>query len=74
LSETGVRFGWRDAFPPSAVFFGAAGTSELAVTFFLTPETDPGAGPEPEKVTHKKGDVKNKNKARTKENKSSERE
>lgn len=29
LLETGVRFGWREAFPPTAVFAGAAGTSEL---------------------------------------------
>lgn len=57
LSETGVRLGCRDAFPPSAVFLGAAGTSELAVTFFLPPETDPGAGPEPEKI-HKKESVR----------------
>lgn len=48
LSETGVRFGWSDAFPPSAMFFGAAGTSELAVTFLLPPAPDPCAGPEPE--------------------------
>lgn len=49
LSETGVRFGCKDAFPPAAVFFGAAGTSELAVIFFLPPETDPDVGPEPNK-------------------------
>lgn len=48
LSDTGVRLGWSDAFPPSAMFFGAAGTSELAVTFLFPPETDPCAGPEPE--------------------------
>lgn len=50
LSETGVRFGCKDAFPPSAVFFGAAGTSELAVTFFSPPATDPDLGPVPEEI------------------------
>lgn len=28
LSETGVRFGWRVALPPTAVFWGGAGTLE----------------------------------------------
>lgn len=41
LSETGVRFGKRDAFPPTAVLLGGAGTSELnldlAMKLSMTP-------------------------------------
>lgn len=39
LSETGVRFGWREAVPPTAVFLGGAGTSELdlELRFWLVP-------------------------------------
>lgn len=35
LSETGVRLGCREAFPPTAVFWGGAGTSDLRVDFWL---------------------------------------
>lgn len=31
LSETGVRFGWREALPPTEKLVGPAGTSELEV-------------------------------------------
>lgn len=31
LSDTGVRLGCRDAFPPTAVFMGVVGTSELGM-------------------------------------------
>lgn len=34
LSETGVRFGWTDAFPPTAVLVGGAGTSDSKVIEF----------------------------------------
>lgn len=42
FSETGVRFGWREAFPPTALFPGAAGTSDLdmeimRVSLFVDP-------------------------------------
>lgn len=36
LSETGVRFGRRDAFPPTAVLMGGAGTSDLDLVMKLS--------------------------------------